>query len=215
MKEIRYSTLGETWLAAVSKVLRDGQAVDGESLEVLNLLATFERGEFLSDPILVRFASEQSAREMHKVFFTTEPNQFGHSYRDRLRGPRGRDDLGDVIELLAAEPRSKRALVSLDGSGDGRVPCINAIHFLHRGHGLVVTYFARGQDLFRKYYADGACIFEMGVRVARALEVPLLSVSGLISSAHVYLKDLEDIRAVLADAESLYPQTPALPEAQA
>lgn len=215
MKEIWCSSLGETWLAVLREVVRAGQAVGDETRELLNVCAAFERGIFPGDPLLDRFASPQFVGEMRKVFFTSEANQFGHSYRDKLRGPQGRNDLSDIIGLLRHDPWSKRAVVALTGSGDGKVPCINTIHFLRREEGLTTNYFARGQDIFRKYYADGVCIFDMAARVASALGVPLLRISGLISSAHIYQKDLSEIHALLADAETFQQQRTALNEAAA
>ncbi len=126
-----------------------------------------------------------------------------------------------MIELLHREPLSKRAVIALVGEGDGRVPCINAVHFLRRPcvhgarrpgvpgarhgarPGLVATYFARGQDVFRKFYADGVCIFEMARRVADAIGVPVDRVTGVISSAHVYRADLAAIGDVLAGADAM------------
>jgi thymidylate synthase len=203
MKEIRCPTLGETWLAALREVYRTGRTVGEETREVLHLWVAFEQGDFQADPLLVRFASSRHVEEMRKVFFSTEPNLFGHSYSDCLRGPQGRADLGDVIELLGKDPASKRALVALVGAGDGRVPCINAIHFLRREDGLTATYFARGQDIFRKFYADGACLYELAQRVASELGIPLVAVFGLIGSAHLYLADLAEVRSLLAEADGL------------
>jgi thymidylate synthase len=203
MKEIHYSTLGETWLAALREVYRGGEIVGDETRELLHLAVSFESGDFENDPLLVRFGSPDYVGEMRKVFFSNEPNQFGHSYCDWFRGPEGRSDLGDVIELLHHSPWSKRAVVALVGPGDGTVPCINAIQFLRRQEGLVATYFSRGQDIFRKFYADGVCLYEIADRVASRLEIPLLSVSGFIGSAHVYLKDSAEIRELLAYAESM------------
>jgi hypothetical protein len=37
----------------------------------------------------------------------------------------------------------------------------------------------------------------MALQVATQLEIPLLSVSGIISSAHVYLKDFVEIQEML------------------
>ena len=79
------------------------------------------------------------------------------------------------------------AVVTIVGTGDGKVPCINAVHFLRREAGLLVSYFARGQDIFQKFYADGICVFEMATTVAEGLRVPVAEVRGLVSSAHVYL----------------------------
>ena len=73
-------------------------------------------------------------------------------------------------------------------SGDGAVPCINAIQFLCREQGLVTTYFLRGQDVFRKFYPDAVCIYEMAQQVASALGTRVDLVVGGITSAHVYLQ---------------------------
>lgn len=212
MKEIRYSSLGETWLATLREVYQTGQVVGDETRELQNVCVTFEKGEFQEDPILRQFASAQHVEEMHKVFFSMESNQFGHHYGNKVRGPRGRNDLGDVTELLAQQPWSKRAVVTLVGDGDGAVPCINVIHFLRREGGLVATYFSRGQDIFRKFYADGLCIFEMARRVAAGLDVRVIRVCGVISSAHVYLSDLDEIRSMLAKRDACDQGEPALRE---
>jgi thymidylate synthase len=203
MKDICYGSLGETWLAILREVCQSGQAEGDDTRELLHVCATFAQGDYDSDPVLVRFASRENVEQMRKVFFTTEPNEFGHSYRDRILGPRRRSDLSDVIELLQREPQSKRAVIVLAGEGDGRVPCINAVHFLRRQQGLVATYFARGQDIYRKFYADGACIFEMARRVADAVGEPLDRVTGVLSSAHVYLADLAAAGDVLAAADAI------------
>ncbi len=203
MKDICYQTLGETWLAILREVYCSGQAVGDETRELLHVCASFVHGDYDSDPVLVRFASRENVEQMRKVFFTTEPNGFGHSYRDRIVGPRGSCNLSDVIELLKREPLSKRAAIVLAGAGDGRVPCINTVHFLCRKGGLVATYFARGQDVFRKFYADAVCIFERARRVADAIGAPVERVTGVISSAHIYFTDLAAVGDVLAGADAM------------
>jgi thymidylate synthase len=203
MKEICYPTLGETWLAALREVERAGESVGGETRELLHLGVSFQRAAFDEDPLLARFGSAEQVEQMRKVFFSDEPNRFGHSYRDRLRGPEGRSDLSDVVALLRRDAFSKRAVVTLAVPGDGTVPCINAVQFLCRRDGLAATYFSRGQDMFHKFYADGVCLFEMARHVAAGLETPLRSVTGFIASAHVYTKDLADIHALLARVDAL------------
>jgi len=42
----------------------------------------------------------------------------------------------------------------------------------------------------------------MAQRVAASLEIPLLSISGFISSAHIYLKDSAEIEELLEKVES-------------
>jgi hypothetical protein len=200
MKEIRYPSLGETWLAAVEEIYRHGVAVGDEGRELRNLAVGFAAADASADPLLTRFGSTSQIDHMRRVFFSSEPNGSGHSYADKLRGPQGRRDLSDVVELLTREPSSKRAVVTLVGAGDGQVPCINTVHFLRREGGLTAAYFARGQDMFRKFYADAICLHEMARRVGAGLGLPVVDVFGLISSAHIYLADLGEIGAVLDQA---------------
>ena len=211
MTEIRSSDIGQVWLDLLRAVHRTGQAVGDETLELRNVVIAFAQ-DGCRDPRLARFAAGQPVEEMRKVFFSTEPNRFGYSYADKIRGPQGRADLSDVIELLAREPASKRAAVVLVGSGDGRVPCINSVHFLRRDEGLFVSYFSRGQDVFKKFYADACCLHEMGRRVASGLGVALVEVAGLVSSAHVYLADLPDVRNLLAKVDGTAPSPARLRE---
>ena len=208
MIDVCRSWLGDTWLAVLGEVVRSGSAVGEETRELVNVRVGFSEAP-AKDPVLARFRSRTHVEEMRKVFFSGEANAFGHSYAGQLRGPLGRANLSDVCELLLAEPRSKRAVLTAVGDGDGRVPCINAIHFLRRPEGLLVNYFARGQDIFHKFCADGVCIFETGERVAGRLGVPVAAVTGLVSSAHVYLSDLPCIEALLAEAEAWQRRTSA------
>jgi hypothetical protein len=198
MTQICCQTLGATWLGALREVYCRGELVAEEAYEVRNLAVAFAEADWANDLLLAEFASPQAAEEMYKVFFSREPNGFGHSYVDRFRGPRGRTDFSDVIELLIAEPHSKRAVLTLVGNGDGRVPCINAIHFLVRNGALEATYFARGQDMFCKFHIDALCIYEIARRVAEGISCGVGEIYGLISSAHIYVRDLAEVKRILA-----------------
>ena len=115
-----------------------------------------------------------------------------------MRGPGGRNDLKDVIALLRAEPWSKRAVLTLCGEGDGKVPCVNTVQFLLRDT-LRTIYFARGQDAFRKFYADALCLADMAATVAAGLGAATGSISGFIGSCHVYHADRPAIDRLLAE----------------
>ena len=110
------------------------------------------------DDVLERFADRQMVQEMQKVFFSEGPNTLGHSYAKLICGPGGRHDLQDVIDLLKKEPATKRALITFASQPGGKVPCITALQFLIRDDALQLMYFARGQDVFRKFYADALCL---------------------------------------------------------
>jgi thymidylate synthase len=171
-----------------------------EGLEVLGNQVRFHASSG-PDAILDRFADQQMIAEMRKVFFREEPNALGHSYAKLIRGPEGRHDLQDVISLLQREPLTKRALLTLSGQPGGKVPCVNAVQFLVRDSTVQTMYFARGQDAFRKFYADGLCLTIMAETVAAALRLPTGNVQGFIGSSHVYHVDMPALRGTLALAK--------------
>ena len=187
--ELNYRVLDEIWIALIRLVLEKGQEVDSELLEVNDVLIRFQQVD-KNGLILLNDRRRTLVYEMQKVFFSNEPNVFGHNYHERTVGPYGRNDLGDIVQVLAEKPFSKRATLTIFGDSNGHVPCVNIVQFLVREFQLHVTYFARGQDVYNKVYADAMCIYEMAQRVASKLDVSIGSISGLIQSAHLYLSDL-------------------------
>jgi thymidylate synthase len=178
-----------------------------EGLELLGVRVAFPgRGE--TDEILNRFADQHMIAEMKRVFFGEDGNSLGHSYAKLIRGPDGRHDFVDVISLLNREPLTKRALVTLSGQPGGKVPCINAVQFLVRDQAVHTMYFARGQDAFRKFYADAICLATMAGTVAAGLGLPVGRVQGFIGSSHIYHHDMPAIRETLASANQYVARNP-------
>ena len=171
-----------------------------EGLEILGASVAF-RASTEPDPILERFGDPSMLVEMQKVFFRDGPNALGHSYAKLICGPEGRSDLQDVVALLQRERATKRALVTFSNGAAGKVPCINAVQFLVREQALQLIYFARGQDVFRKFYADGRCLVTMADTVASALQLPTGNVRGFIGSGHIYHRDVPAIRELLNSAK--------------
>ena len=200
MTNLEFGSLGETWLNLLNATVNEGARLGGEGFELLNVRVAFSYHE--GDAAIQRFGNRQMIAEMHKVFFTDEPNSLGHSYRGMMRGPGGRQDFQDVIVLLRDESLSKRAVLTFQGPPAGKVPCINVVQFLVRDEALQAVYFARGQDAYKKFYADGICIATMARRVADGLGLPVGTVSGLIASSHVYDEDLPAIRQTLEQGKA-------------
>lgn len=161
------------------------------------------------DPLIERFGDQRMLADMEEVFFGEGPNALGHAYHSLMRGPRNRADLQDVIELLRAEPLTKRAVVTLCGEGNGKVPCLNVIQFLVRNAALHVLYFARGQDVYKKFYADAMCVGRMAREVAAGLATPPGSLTAMLGSCHLYSRDLPAIRQMLTGLESARQPEPA------
>jgi thymidylate synthase len=182
--------------------VQSGKSVNGESVELLGVEVAFPAG-VQGDEMIRQFGDSRMMDEMEKVFFGQGAKATAHCYAKLMRGPGGRDDLEDVIALLRAEPASKRAVVTISGPGDGTVPCINVVQFLVRAGALRTIYFARGQDAFKKFYADALCLAKMARQVAEGLGLPAGTVSGFIGSSHVYQEDRPAIEEFLARGKRL------------
>ena len=191
-------SLGDTWLVLLGQVLRHGKTVDDFS-EVLDLAFQVPRMT-LPDTIIDRLGEEAQITEMRKVFHTAEPNRFGHSYRQLMAGPMPGDAIRSVVAMLASKRSTRQAVITLGNSGS-HVPCVNVIQFMIRDERLAVSYFARGQDLFNKFYADAICIFDLARQVADSLQLESVSLGGTIGSAHIYLRDRSRALDVLRSAE--------------
>jgi thymidylate synthase len=203
--EVTSATLGQAWIKLVDQILQNGTPMGEEGLEVLGIPVRFLPAVG-SDEILERFADHQMIGEMKKVFFGNDPSSLGHSYAKLIRGPGGRHDLQDVIELLEQESLTKRAVVTLPGQAGGKVPCVTAVQFLVRNSIVQTTYFARGQDAFKKFYADALCLVKMAEKVAEALRLSIGPVYGFIGSAHIYHQDMPSIRQILISAKNYLTQ---------
>jgi thymidylate synthase len=188
MNDLALASLGETWLQLVQRTVQAGVPLKGEGIELLEAKVVFAANSE-SDPLISRFGDPRMIAEMDKVFFAEGANALGHSYADLMRGPDGKHDLTDIISLLRAEPATKRAVLTFCGKGNGKVPCINLIEFLIRDSALRTIYFARGQDAYKKFYADALCIAKMARRIAEAVGVPPGFITGFIASSHIYHED--------------------------
>ncbi len=169
-----------------------------EGLELLGRTVAFHASG--PDEILDRFGDQQMIAEMNKVFFRESPNALGHSYARLIKGPGGRNDLQDVIAMLREQPWTKRAMITLSGEAGGKVPCVNALQFLVRNETVQGMYFARGQDAFRKFYADALCLATMTRTVAEGLGRSTGTIRGFVGSSHIYHKDVPAIRELLSGA---------------
>jgi thymidylate synthase len=189
-------TLGEAWILGICDILEGSESQQVEDYtEKLNCQFTFWYNGI--DEILQseeRLAQDIS--EMKKVFFSEEENVFGHSYKNAVIGPFGNNGLVDIVKLLKESTNSKRAVLTYTPYGTGKVPCINVIHFMIRNNRLVINYFSRGQDIYRKFPCDAVCISEMGRIVAEELGIEMGNVTANISSAHIYDYDIEKAKAI-------------------
>jgi hypothetical protein len=197
---LKFGSLGQTWINLVELTAQTGTPLADEGCEVLGVTVSFPAA-CEKDPIIERFGDARMVAEMAKVFFSEGANAVGHGYAHLVRGPGGRHDFQDVISLLHEQPTTKRAVITLCAEANFKVPCINTVQFLVRDRAVQMMYFARGQDAFRKFYADGLCLGRMAQIVSNGLNLPTGWITGFIGSSHVYHRDMSAIEQMLAAAK--------------
>jgi hypothetical protein len=195
VSNIKAETLGSAWVQLLKLILCAGELINDEIKELRNVTVSINSVS-KEDPLLSGNAQQENIGEMLKVFFAEGINKFGHSYKKYIHGPRGFSDLSDVSELLLSNFDTKKAAIVLKGH-NGKVPCILSVHFLVRDGQLVTSYFARGQDIYAKYYADCCAVAEMSNRLSKIIGVSCGEQIGFISSAHIYKSNIEEISQFL------------------
>ena len=195
--EIKKETIGQAWKELVTLTKKNGVQLADEGLEILDVNIKFKHDFNKEDIILTKYADKKMIDNMQKVFFSNEENDLGHSYFENMCSPYKNDYLTDIVRVLEEKRNSKRATLTLNSSGSGKVPCINVINFLIRDEKLNVYYFSRGQDAYKKFYADALVIATMQSNIAKKLSVNIGEITGYITSSHIYYSDIEDINKFL------------------
>ena len=198
MYDVETNSVGKTWKELVNAVVVKGSTLASEGIELTDVRVIFRNNQKEIDTILEKYADPVMIENMMKVFFVKQDNELGHSYADLIRGPLGREDFTDIVELLREKDICKRATLTLCGKGNGKVPCINVINFLIRDNKLDIYYFSRGQDAYKKFYADALCIASIQSRVAEMLNTEVGVITGYIASAHIYFEDMDKINEFIA-----------------
>ena len=195
--EIKEETIGQAWKELVILTKNNGVQLADEGLEILDVNIKFKHDFNSEDIILKKYADKKMIENMQKVFFSNEENDLGHNYFENMCSPYRNDYTIDIVRVLEEKRNSKRATVTLSSSGSGKVPCINVINFLIRDEKLNIYYFSRGQDAYKKFYADALVIATMQSNISKKLSVDIGEITGYITSSHIYNTDMTDINKFL------------------
>jgi thymidylate synthase len=199
-----WGTCGEAWLSLLRHVIDAGELeIDdrGPVLEAPPHLFEIDHPSW-DDPVLRRFA-EPAVAELYARKFTEDHviAPFKYSYGGRLRSLAGVDQLAWAREVLRSRPHSKSAWVSLTVPGEraDAVPCLSALAFRIRHGVLAMSAVFRSQNAYTAYL-NYLPLRAVQTDVAVALGLSCGSMRVYIDIPHVYVADLEGVRAVLSAA---------------
>lgn len=193
-------TLKQSYIALLKKILQESNLVENyiENMGE-NISFDFDKIDELKN--YKRIADDLP--EMEKVFFTNEPNNFGHSYGSAVLTPIcGENDIIKAItQKIQGNIETRNAVLTFTPYGDNKIPCISTIQFLVRNNTLNIFYTARSQDIYKKFPLDALCIASIGLKVAKNLNLNLGYVKANIVSAHIYQCDIDNAKKFIAENE--------------
>jgi thymidylate synthase len=204
---ITTSTIGEAWLEIASRILADGAPSrydDLPILEVPRVTLTVEHPS-ATDPIIAEFADPERLAWMHANFTDHSlVRELGdaRSYASRLfdYGAAGRDQIDWLAERLKANPTSRSATVTtfeplLDTT---YIPCVSLLDFWIRDGALEQVVYAHSIDFGSKGYGNLVELAWLQEELGSRLGVPVGRLDFIVKSAHVYDREFEYMRDVLA-----------------
>lgn len=126
-----------------------------------------------------------------------------------MREKHGFNQIMKIIDLLKADPNSRRAVINLNVPNEHVIetkdePCTIALQFLIREGKLHCTCMMRSNDIYFGFPYDVAFFTELQKYIADALKVEYGTYTHFATSLHVYEKDMDKIREIVKNPVSKY-----------
>ena len=219
-------TLGETWLAMVETVLKNGSFELDENrgrFAVRNLRFSADSTD-VNDMLIEKYGDKSKIDAMKRVFFESDEMKdfdITPSFRNGAKSYKKRLEEGNMVEFvvnrLAKIPESKKAVMVFPTYEDYEavtnspwndyLPCIVALqHRVVQRQGvnyLDLTLFMRSWDTFQKGAGDLLVISMVGDIVRKQLEERLSieilpgRLDGLVTDVHIYENTYQQAQDVI------------------
>lgn len=214
---IEARSLGEAWLGLVEACMKNGNLEYDENRARFALhgvrIIIENYGHPDSDPIIQKYANQESIASMRKLAFLTDTMtdfDITPSFRTGAKSYKKRLEEGNMIDFvvhrLTRIPESKKAVMVFPTYEDYEnvknspfndyLPCIVSLQFrLHKlqdEYALNIHFSMRSQDAFQKNISDLVVFADIANVVAKKLEkslgVPITPgvMDGYITDAHIY-----------------------------
>ena len=119
----------------------------------------------------------------------------------------GFNQVEKIIELLTEDPVSRRAVININTPNPSVIttkdePCTIALQFLIRKNKLHCTAIMRSNDIWLGFPYDVAFFTELQKYIADQLGVGYGSYTHFVVSMHLYDRNFEDVKKIIAHPES-------------
>lgn len=226
--------IGSAWLSLVEAVVKNGQVTVDEGRKRCSLQNIRIRSATSSktDPLIVKYANQQSIAEIVKLTFNEElmydiditPSftPGAQSYYARIKNWKMLDF---VVNRLTKIPESKKAVMSfireedyikvLENPKDDYLPCITTIQFRllkidnEKGYHMNILFNARSIDAYQKSIGNMIAIAMLGEEVAKRLQknlgIPVWagSLDGIITDAHIYDNTIDEAKKLIESYKTI------------
>lgn len=197
-------TLGECWLAAISKVMEYGNHVNDEDValkEIMGLAVRIDEPND-KDEIIYRFGNRGVINHTVEKFEKgTVMKNRPFTYGDCIYNKNGVDQFEWLINRLKKKPETKSATISLltEGNTHPNLPCLNLVDIKIRDDKVHLQFFFRSQNILGRQYANFIALAKLQKKIANRLSRDVGIMSGYIASAHIYEYDFEYAKAILGN----------------
>jgi len=204
-------SLGRGWLETVRLILTKGhkRSYDGSPILEVGLLDLVVDDPSWSDGLIERFGDPERLSWMKSNFedrSAVEELGGAASYATRLYDYEGsgRDQVEWATEKLRNDPDSRAAIITTlqPLSDSSYIPCVSLLQFWMPGDHLELIVTAHSIDFGTKGYANLIELARIQEHVATSLAAPIGRLMLRISSAHLYGRDLDAVRAILLASEA-------------
>lgn len=193
-------SVGEAWVKYLNFIIKNGTCVDDDKGKIIECDCAILKIKISDeDPIIDEFGNHKKViAYCEKLFSQDIVNDFKVSYGQRLFAYNGINQVNWLINKLKKNSVTKSACISLlkarEESDD--IPCLVSIQAKIRNNRLVLIVCFRSQNVLNSY-ANFISIFKLGQMIAEELEISLGRFVFFISSPHIYLTDIEEVKRIL------------------
>lgn len=208
MITLEANSLGETWIKAMRVIMSTGVDImddDQQLREIRNFYMSISHIDE-NDPILQKFADKKRIKLMKDKYSTCGlVGDYKVDYGSRVFNNHGINQLEWVIKRIENKPETKSATFSLHEPGENMLPCLSLLDFKLRNGFLDMTAVYRSQNTFWSMPGNMLALYQMQSDVAQGVGCGVGKVELVVASAHIYHKNFEAVKYILANTVDSVP----------
>jgi len=189
MHIIKENSLYNLWLKSLKLILESGDIIEDDKENVKEILNLYIQTENLT------LESEDFKIWNNESYIKISESQDMFDYKKRITNFNNTHQFEIIKNKLKNTRYSKSATtVTIFPEFDkSKIPCLVSVDFKIRNNQLQTTAFFRSQDVWKKQFNNYKLLVSLMDEVSNYTAAPIGTLSLLITSAHIYGSDINDI----------------------